>query len=83
MKTTIELPDALFAEAKATAARQRITLKEMMEHALRRELRSNQTSEAESKCFTIDEHGLPIFATNAEPPVTSETVYRMMEDLGV
>jgi hypothetical protein len=38
MKTTIEIPDDLFMEAKATAARRRTTLKAMMEHALRREI---------------------------------------------
>ncbi len=38
MKTTLDLPDDLLAEAKAVAARRRITLKAMVEHALRREL---------------------------------------------
>ena len=38
MKTTIELPDALFAEAKSVALKRRTTLKAMMEHALRREI---------------------------------------------
>ena len=34
MKTTIELPDELLAEAKAVAARRRTTLKALVEHAL-------------------------------------------------
>jgi len=38
MKTTIELPDSLLAEAKAVAARRRTTLKEMIAKALRREI---------------------------------------------
>lgn len=38
MKTTIELPDDLLIEAKAVAARRRTTLKEMITHALRREI---------------------------------------------
>ena len=38
MKTTLELPDALFIEAKATAARQRITLKKLITRALEKEL---------------------------------------------
>jgi len=38
MKTTLDLPDDLLAEAKVVAARRRITLKAMVEHALRREI---------------------------------------------
>jgi hypothetical protein len=38
MKTTLDLPDDLLAEAKAVAARRRTTLKAMVEHALRREI---------------------------------------------
>ena len=38
MKTTIELPDDLFIEAKTVAARRRTTLKALIEHALRREI---------------------------------------------
>lgn len=38
MKTTLDLDDDLLVEAKAVAARRRITLRAMVEHALRREL---------------------------------------------
>ena len=38
MKTTLELPDAVFREAKATAARQGRPLKEFVEEALREKL---------------------------------------------
>ena len=38
MKTTLELPDALFMEAKATAVRRRTTFRAIVEQALRREL---------------------------------------------
>lgn len=38
MKTTLELDDALLIEAKSVAAKRRISLKAMVEHALRREL---------------------------------------------
>ena len=38
MKTTLDLPDDLLIEAKALAARRRITLKDMVTHALRREV---------------------------------------------
>lgn len=38
MKTTVELPDALFVEAKKAAAEQRTTLRTFIERAVRCEL---------------------------------------------
>ena len=38
MKTTLDIPDDLLIEAKAVAARRQITLKDMVAHALRREI---------------------------------------------
>ncbi len=38
MKTTLELPDALFIAAKKRAAEERTTLREIVERGLRREL---------------------------------------------
>ena len=82
MKTTIELSDELFREAKAAAARRRTTLKAMIEHALRRELRQGEPTE-KSECFTIDEFGLPVLKKVSDTPMTSERVYEMMEELGI
>ncbi|MCP5119057.1 MAG: hypothetical protein GY953_50280, partial [bacterium] len=39
MKTTVEIPDALFREAKAAAARRGTPLKELFTEALRSHLR--------------------------------------------
>ena len=39
MKTTLDLPDDLLIQAKIVAARRRTTLRAIVEHALRRELR--------------------------------------------
>ena len=39
MKTTLDLPDDLLLQAKIVAARRHTTLKAIVEHALRRELR--------------------------------------------
>ncbi len=80
MKTTIELPDDLLIEAKSAAIRRRTTLKAIIEHALRRELRMNEAGGAEA--FTIDEHGLPLIRKSRSEPVTSDQVYALMEDLG-
>lgn len=38
MRTTIDLPDPLFKEAKAAAALQGVTLRDVVEEALRRQL---------------------------------------------
>jgi len=42
MKTTIELPDGLLAEAKRLARRDGTTLKALLEHGLRRALDERQ-----------------------------------------
>ena len=46
MRTTIDLPDPLFKEAKATAALQGVPLRQIVEEALRRQLhpQSNESS---------------------------------------
>ncbi len=57
MKTTVELPDALFQSLKETAARRNTTLKEIFIHALKREIGSEPDADLP---FEIDELGLPI-----------------------
>ncbi|MFN2375076.1 MAG: type II toxin-antitoxin system VapB family antitoxin [Candidatus Binatia bacterium] len=42
MKTTIEIPDALLAEARRTAAQEKTTLRALVEEALRETLRKRQ-----------------------------------------
>lgn len=83
MKTTIDLPDELLIEAKALAARRRTTLKAMVEHALKREIRGIGRSSCEDACFTVDEHGLPVLRKSGDTVVTSEAIYEMMDELGV
>ena len=43
MKTTLEIPDALFRRAKATAAERGIALRELVSDALEDKLRSHET----------------------------------------
>lgn len=83
MKTTIDLPDELLAEAKATAARRRTTLKAMVEHALKREIEGDLVPQNQESTFYIDEHGLPVLKKTKDMVVTNEMVYQMMEDLGI
>lgn len=44
MKTTVEIPDALFRRAKATAAEQGLPLKDFFADAIREHLRSGASS---------------------------------------
>ncbi len=46
MKTTIEIPDPLFEQAKRIAAREGTTLRELIEAGLRRELRQRRKDTA-------------------------------------
>lgn len=82
MKTTIELPDALFAAAKTTAARRRTTLKAMIEHALRREIAFDEKPAAHT-AFEMNEHGFPVLKKRKAAAVTSEVVYQMMDEEGL
>lgn len=59
MRTTLELPDDLFAAAKATALRRRITLKALVTRAIERELRASHDQGPHPR-FDLDESGWPV-----------------------
>lgn len=59
MKTTVELPDELFAEAKAVALRRRVSLKSLFTRALEREIRG-PAAEIRQDRFRIDANGWPV-----------------------
>ncbi len=81
MKTTIELPDELLARAKAVAAQRRTTLKSMIEHALRRELIDGRNDSDECP-WMLNEYGFPVLPSSGKAKVTSEQVYRLLEEEG-
>jgi len=83
VKTTIEIPDDLFAEAKEMAARRRTTLKAMFERALRRELAGYRQKTASNSAFRIDQDGLPVLIATDATKISSEQIYEFMEDLGI
>jgi hypothetical protein len=49
MRTTVEIPDSLFRQAKTAAAQQGTSLKELLTEALRAELRKNAGLSGPSK----------------------------------
>jgi hypothetical protein len=84
MKTTLELPDDLLIEAKATAARRRITLRELFTRALERDLRPRHAPVQEDH-FTIDEDGWPMLKRSPDSTVvvTNEFVRELMDKEGI
>jgi hypothetical protein len=84
MKTTLDLPDELLIEAKATAARRRITLRELVTRAVERELRPVPAPQ-EGDHFTIDEDGWPVLKRDPRSKlvVTSEFVRELMDKEGI
>ena len=84
MKTTVELPDDLLIEAKATAARRRITLRELFTRALERDLRP-MCAPVQDDHFTIDEEGWPVLKRDVDSTVvvTTEFVRELMDKEGI
>jgi len=84
MKTTIELPDELLTRAKATAALRKTSLKAMIEHALKREIDFPEGENTSDKIYDINEYGFPVLKKKeGRKTVTSEDVYKIMEELGI
>lgn len=87
MKTTLDLPDELLIEAKATAARRRTTLRSIVEHALRREIgigaRLNDSEKELDAFIETSSNGLPCFKRTKSGKVRSEVVYKLMEEEGI
>ena len=84
MKTTIELPNDLLMEAKAVALRRRTTLKEMITHALRREIApSNDLPEQLQETCEVNELGLWVLkkrSTSLTPEAMQDLIERQYEE---
>jgi hypothetical protein len=79
MKTTLDLPDDLLIEAKATAARRRITLKDMVTHALRREISSSgEVPENVSTLLEVGPFGI-LRLKNTGKKVSVETIQKLSD----
>ena len=80
MKTTLELPDELFAQAKAAAAKRKTTFRAVVEHALRREVGSPTSEEKASPFYTIGPTGIPLIKHNGKTVVTTSMVRELLEE---
>ena len=85
MKTTMDIDDELLIATKQAAARRCTSMKAIVEHALRREIAPEQdfSMEEPSACYRTTQHGLPVLKKRGDKKVSSETIYRMMEDEGI
>lgn len=94
MKTTVELPDALFRRAKILAARRGTTLRELIVDGLQRVTDGTlpaapeglTLSVEESAVAVLDSHGLPVLKRRAKSKpkvVTAALVDRIRDELSV
>lgn len=83
MKTTMEIEDELFTQAKALAVRRRVSFKSMVEHALRREITSAEYASVREKSFTVDESGIPALVGRTGAKVTSADIAKLMDEEGI
>jgi hypothetical protein len=87
IKTTIELPDALFHRAKVLAAQRKTTLKQLMveglEHVTAATTRQPaELTEDEKQFLEIDPYGIPVLKKR-DVVVTNEMVNQMREEPGI
>lgn len=85
MKTTLDIEDGLLIEAKAVAARRRTSLKALVEDALRREVFPASRAEvdpAHDDLVEVGPHGYLVLKSRGKQ-ITSEEVYKMMEEEGI
>ena len=88
MKTTIELPDALFHRAKVLAAQRRTTLKQLIVEGLEHVTAATSTrlpadlTDEEKQFLEIDPYGIPVLKKR-DVVVTNEMVNQMREELGI
>lgn len=88
MKTTIELPDALFHRAKVLAAQRKTTLKQLVVEALEKATAEPVTpgpvvlTPEQEEIFEIDQFGVPVLKKR-DVVMTNEMINQMREELGI
>ena len=79
MKTTLELPEDLFLEAKAAAVSRRTTFKAIVEKALRRELApAPETTNPDPEKFEVGPYGILVLKKSGET-MTAEQVQELID----
>jgi hypothetical protein len=84
VKTTIDIPEALYRRAKVKAAQQGTTLKQLVLDALVRSLEPRPTPpRSEEAAFDLNEIGFPVFRRRGKGVVTNELVNQLREQEGI
>ncbi len=82
MKTTLDLDDALLAEAKSVAIKRRTTLKAIVEHALRRELQpAAEIANPDPEKFEIGSLGFLVLKRKPGEIIALEQLQAIQEEL--
>ncbi|GHC13820.1 hypothetical protein [Cerasicoccus arenae] len=85
MKTTLDIADDLLIKEKLVATKRHTTLKALVEHALKREILSDEpTTVTDDNLIEIGSRGLPQYKRLVTTKrVASETIYERMEEEGI
>ena len=87
MKTTIDIPDALYRQAKVRAAQQGITLREMVVKALDETLLQRSGTAAPPavarSLFKVNHSGFPVLTGRTGVTVSNEQVNRIRAEEGI
>lgn len=82
MKTTLEIPDALFRRAKVAASRRHVSFRMLVSTALERELSAPEVSGEVTPVVTYDEDGLPCLPVRGAT-VNDAIIRRIREAEGI
>ena len=91
MKTTIEIPDALFQQAKVTSAQRGVTLKQLfiegLEYAIDPQVSSEsiQLTTEQQAFYQLDEEGIPVLKRQSaiRDDDYLESIDKLRNELGV
>ena len=84
MKTTIDIPDALYRRAKIRAAQLGTSLRQVMLNSLEETLGlKSPTTEPKRAEFKVNEIGFPVYCRQGKGVVTDQFVNELREQEGV
>ena len=84
MKTTIDIPDALYRRAKIRAAQRGTSLKQLVLDSLEQSLGLRPPpTQAEKADFDVNEIGFPVYRRQGKGVVTDEFVNQLREQEGI
>ncbi|HEY5792468.1 MAG TPA: hypothetical protein VIS74_04165 [Chthoniobacterales bacterium] len=83
MKTTIDIPEALYRKAKIRAARTGSTLRDLVVGALEGSLMEVPSKPAPKGGRKKTRNGVPLLPAGDRPVVTNEFINQLRDELGI